>query len=218
MNKSKYLTGTPWHVERMTRQEGDPRRHKSRCVYYASKSKTCDYRNGTCIGSAHCMNYKERVHEAVQRENTISPNPIKHFEGIKEIPIELVTVNPLKTKTPRQDKVDTLIEYYRNNGCLDKPIIVSIQEGSYLLEDKYLRYYVAKKLGLKSIAARIGTFLESKDEDKLRKKGTKVLHMKYGKGIVIAADDAYTTVRFENGREIKLSISTCIENKLVSFC
>lgn len=217
MSKSRYLTGTPWHVERMTRQEGDPRRHKSRCIYYAPKSKTCDYKNGACIGSAHCMEYNEIIDEEKRSENDISQNLAKWFDGIKEISIELITVNPSKAKTPKQEKVDALIEYYRKNGHLDKPIIVSIQKDSYLLEDKYLRYYVAKKLGLKSIAARIGTFQKSKDEDKLRKKGTKLVHKKYGKGIVIDADGVYITICFENGKEVKLSISTCIENKLISF-
>ena len=92
MSKSKYLTGTSWHVEYMTRQEGDPKRHKSRCIYYIAKSKSCERRNGICIGSAHCMDYKEKIHEAIQDENIISPNLIKHFDGIKEIPIELIAV------------------------------------------------------------------------------------------------------------------------------
>ena len=217
MSKSKYLTGTPWHVECMTRQEGDPKRHKSRCIYYIAKSKSCERRNGICIGSAHCMDYKEKIHEAIQDENIISTNLIKHFDGIKEIPIELIAVKHSKIKKPKQEKVDTLIEYYRNNGRLDKPIIVSIQDDSYLLEDKYLRYYVAKKLGLKTILAKMGTLQESKNEDKLRKIGMKIVHKTYGKGTVIDANEAYTTVRFENGKEVKLGIFTCIENKLISF-
>lgn len=217
MSKSRYLTGAPWHVERMARQEGDPRRHKSRCIYYISKSKACEYRNGNCIGSAHCMKYKERINEEVQKGNCISPKPVKHFDGIKEISIELITVNHSKAKKPKQEKVDALIEYYRKNGHLDKPFIVSIQNDSYLLEDKYLRYYVAEELGLKNVPAKIGTLQERKDEDKLRKKGMKVIHKTHGKGIVIDADEAYTTVRFGNGKEVKLSISTCIQNKLISF-
>ena len=110
-----------------------------------------------------------------------------------------------------------MIEYYRKNGHLDKPVIVSIQKDSYLLEDKYLRYYVAKKLGLKTILAKIGTLQESKSEDKLRKKGMKIVHKTYGKGTVIDADETHTTICFENDKEVKLNISTCIENKLISF-
>ena len=163
------------------------------------------------------MKYKERIHEEVQKENCISPKPVKHFDGIKEISTELITVNHSKAKKPKQEKVAALIEYYRNNGRLDKPIIVSIQDDSYLLEDKYLRYYVAKKLGLKTILAKMGTLQESKNEDKLRKIGMKIVHKTYGKGTVIDANEAYTTVRFENGKEVKLGIFTCIENKLISF-
>lgn len=217
MSISKNLTGTAWHVERMTRQEGDPRRHKSRCIYYASKSKSCDYRNGACIGSAHCMNYKEKINKSIQSEEAVVPKPVRDFDGVKELSIELISVNHSKAPKPKQEKVDALIEYYRKNGRLDKPIIVSIQDDAYLLEDKYLRYYVAKELRLKTIPAKMGTLQESKDEDKLRKKGMKVVHKTYGKGIVIDADEAHTTVRFENGKEVKLDIFTCIENKLISF-
>ena len=163
------------------------------------------------------MKYKERIHEEVQKENCISPKPVKHFDGIKEISTELITVNHSKAKKPKQEKVAALIEYYRKNGHLDKPVIVSIQNDSYLLEDKYLRYYVAEELGLKNVPAKIGTLQERKDEDKLRKKGMKVIHKTHGKGIVIDDDEAYTTVRFGNGKEVKLSISTCIQNKLISF-
>ena len=31
------IQGTPWHVGRYTRQEGDERRHKSNCVYYRKR-------------------------------------------------------------------------------------------------------------------------------------------------------------------------------------
>jgi len=32
MGNLERLTGSPWHVEKMTRQEGDEKRHKSRCT------------------------------------------------------------------------------------------------------------------------------------------------------------------------------------------
>lgn len=28
------MTGSPWHVEKMVREEGDAKRHKSRRIYY----------------------------------------------------------------------------------------------------------------------------------------------------------------------------------------
>lgn len=58
MNLSR-LAGTPWHAERVHRGEGDSKRHKSRCEYYKSMTNECEKRNGKCIGSAHCVEYKE---------------------------------------------------------------------------------------------------------------------------------------------------------------
>ncbi|GAA0788111.1 DUF6339 family protein [Hathewaya limosa] len=54
---------------------------------------------------------------------------------------------------PHIGKVNALIEYYQKHKTLDKPIIVIENEDKYLLHDKYLRYYVAKKLGLSTIDA-----------------------------------------------------------------
>lgn len=59
-NLSK-LTGTPWHVERFTRQEGDDRRHRVRCVFYEGKaSEFCKYYCVKCRGAAHCEQYEEK--------------------------------------------------------------------------------------------------------------------------------------------------------------
>lgn len=55
--------------------------------------------------------------------------------------------------TPYIGKVNALIEYYQKHKTLDKPIVVTKNEDKYLLEDKYLRYYVAKRLGLSTIDA-----------------------------------------------------------------
>lgn len=55
----KNMVGTPWHVERMTRQEGDARRHKGNCKYYSKEKGYCSYRLERCPGSAHCDYYVE---------------------------------------------------------------------------------------------------------------------------------------------------------------
>ena len=52
------MTGSPWHAERVHRQEGDDRRYKGRCEYYEYNSDHCSYRVSKCIGSAHCNDYK----------------------------------------------------------------------------------------------------------------------------------------------------------------
>lgn len=51
------LQGTPWHAERVHREEGDARRYKGRCKYYRDFDNQCNRRNGKCIGSAHCDEY-----------------------------------------------------------------------------------------------------------------------------------------------------------------
>lgn len=61
------IQGTPWHVGRFTRQEGDERRHKSNCVYYRKKDKFCTKHHGECYGSAHC-DYYERKQDASKED------------------------------------------------------------------------------------------------------------------------------------------------------
>ena len=58
MDDKRKLTGHPWHVEFLTMDENDTRRHKKRCVYY-SQNNSCRKNCGTCIGSSHCSYYKE---------------------------------------------------------------------------------------------------------------------------------------------------------------
>ncbi len=59
----RHLSGTPWHKERVHRQEGDERRYKGRCRFYEYKDNWCKMRIGQCVGSAHCERY-----EAVSEE------------------------------------------------------------------------------------------------------------------------------------------------------
>lgn len=54
------FTGSPWHVGKWTRKNGDPRRHRSRCKYYSRCSNHCSKINSNCFGTAHCQYYKER--------------------------------------------------------------------------------------------------------------------------------------------------------------
>lgn len=60
MPKVSELTGTPWHVEKLTRGEGDERRHKSRCIYYRKPDSYCKYQYIKCSGSRYCKYYKAK--------------------------------------------------------------------------------------------------------------------------------------------------------------
>ena len=217
MKGIKHMTGTPWHVEKFTRQEDDPKRHRSRCVHYESASKYCSYRCGQCVGSAHCSQYKEKDSIMKEQSTPVKERNSMHFVGIREIPMELIVIDFCIVKEPKKSKVDALIAYYKENGTLDKPIVVSVWKDKYLFEDKYLRYYVAKKLGLKTIPAKIGTFKESKTEDKLRKVGTIVKHPKFGTGTVVDSTQTHTTICFANDKKVMFDISVCVEKQFFTF-
>ena len=66
---------TPLHVGFAYKDEDDPRRHKSRCIYYDKNTKYCttarsSYCGAKCGGSAQCMAYAEkRTEEVIKSEN-----------------------------------------------------------------------------------------------------------------------------------------------------
>ena len=59
----------------------------------------------------------------------------------------------MKATPPRPAKVNAVLDYYQAHGELDKPVVVKKQGDRYELVDKYLRYYVAVKLGFDQIQA-----------------------------------------------------------------
>ena len=67
------------------------------------------------------------------------------------LPLQVITVGDKDFGKPSQNKVDALIAYYQKYGKLDKPIVVSRRGDKYVVEDKYLRYYVAKLLKLTNV-------------------------------------------------------------------
>ncbi len=52
------LQGTPWHLEKVHRNEDDDRRYKGRCRHYFDSNDHCSLRSGRCMGSAHCDEYE----------------------------------------------------------------------------------------------------------------------------------------------------------------
>ena len=66
------LTGTPWHVDKYHREEGDNVRHKSKCrYYYKGECRKLGFR---CYGSAHCEHYIETIYSNVDyQKNNVSP-------------------------------------------------------------------------------------------------------------------------------------------------
>ncbi len=76
------LTGTPWHLDKYTREDGDERRHRSRCVYYKKPDAHCSFHSGKCRGSAHCPYYREYNPETDAKPEPM-PEPKKKSSIIK---------------------------------------------------------------------------------------------------------------------------------------
>ena len=36
------FTGSPWHVDKWTRDDGEPRRHRSKCRYHSANTNHCN--------------------------------------------------------------------------------------------------------------------------------------------------------------------------------
>lgn len=217
MGISKKLTGAPWHTEFLHMAEGDTPRDRRRCIHY-QKGNHCVVRSSTCIGSSPCTKYKEPL-VAPKPPQPVQPKPqapkCPEFSGVKNIRIADIEIDTAKFKKPSNMKIKQMVENYNKAGKMDKPIVVSCSNGKYKLEDKYLRYYVAKKLGLSEIPAKIGTLQSSAAEDKLKKKGNTIVHKTFGKGVVQEIDGDIITVLFQSGEPIKLSVEACIKNGMV---
>ena len=211
----------------------DDRRHRRRCAHYHTDG-SCAYMS-KCGGAAHCDFYSEEVDEIPIPHRNKSPETIQYsdpkpakltikeeapssvqkFSGTQNIKLDdIVVPDKFLAHKPDPKKVKEIRDYYNEHKKLDKPVYVSIRDGKYYLEDKYLRYYVAKELGKTWISACMGTRIESSNRDKLKKIGTTVQHKKFGKGTIIESDNKYVTVLFNNGKNVKFSLEICLENNI----
>lgn len=68
-------------------------------------------------------------------------------------PIDLIEIPPeFLTKTPREDKIQSAVDYYNKHGQMEKPIATRpLSEGRMLLQDSYTKYLGAKQLGLDKV-------------------------------------------------------------------
>ena len=85
------------------------------------------------------------------------------------------------------------------------------------LKDKYLRLYTAKKLGLKTVAAKIDDDNGNQLDNAIRKPGT-LLKMNAKTSVtVIKADIDKVVVRKNDGTELELDIEYCINKNILSL-
>lgn len=111
--------GTPSHIEYLHMQEGDTRRHKSRCIEYDKKKDVCMCTKSAnfllkCGGSSHCEYYKEESNQTLDDINLLFDNQInKSKPEIKVIDKKQINqCSSCKSKTERE----WLIVTYHNNG------------------------------------------------------------------------------------------------------
>lgn len=216
------MAGTPWHVERFARKEGDDRRHRARCVFYIKKDNYCRKRYGVCKGSAHCSFYKESDVDNTDQEGNDSSsekNPIpefsKVFAGVKEIPLDQIKVYTLHGH-PRDD-VQKIIDHFHENGTFRSPVVVTYHEedGLYWLEDKYLTYFVAQKLNLKTVPAKIQKGISKTKGKEIFPVRSTVYHPVFGEGQVKNIGSNLIKVQFSDGETRKFALDICIEKNLL---
>lgn len=200
------LTGSPWHVEKFTRAEGDDRRHRSRCKYYNDKG--CDY-YGRCKGSAHCDIYKEKVEaKETEHKKVVAACPV--FTGLMDIPIKTLQIQK-NFSVPNKEKIESLTQFFLGHGKFDKPIIVSCSNGNYFLEENYARYFAAKSMGLLSITALCATKEEIESIAKIQKIGRLVWNTKDKDVGEITYFDAKTIkVKMDSGKNYNFDLYHCI--------
>lgn len=199
----------------MVRQEGDSRRHRSRCIHYNKNNSYCSEVVGKCVGAAHCSYYKE-CHAQHEKMSEVSNVEAKvNFKSVRMIKVSDIELCG-KYKLPAKEKISAVISYYREHGELDKPISVSCHGDKYKLEDKYLRFCVTKQLGLKEVPAKISTEKENKLEYKIRIVGTKVKHSKFGEGKIRSTTDDKVEILFNTGKTVEFSIEICVKKELLT--
>ena len=141
----------------------------------------------------------------------VSKNDVNPFDDIRLIKISKIIVPKDVFKKPSEEKIKKLIDFYNMNQRLDKPIVVECAGNNYLLVDKYLRYLVAKQLGMKELYVEMGTQEDIRSWNRLRKKGTLVWVNKPGEvGEVVSFTISNVTIKFDNGVIHEYDIHKCI--------
>lgn len=201
----------------------DERRNRRNCVNYRHNDGYCEIYYSKCLGSTHCKFYKTNAAKVIRSTPSTQPlnneptqNSIQKFEGVQIIDIQDIRLPRKSLTPPSPKKIDKLIKYYQENGVLDKPIVVHCGTDKYILHDRYLRYYVAKMLGITKIHARISN--ENDIFDKLlRVKDTKIRHKIYGIVYTENSDMRFVTLRDTNKVLHRVDIEISLKNNMFEF-
>ena len=113
------MSGVPWHVETIRKEEGDDRRHRSRCAYYNKETHQCSKLFGMqCVGSAHCDIYKEsskNPDKHVQRKNTKNDHGNAHRNKLERKDLQM-DFNGDPNNRKNEKKINPSAIFYE--GCI----------------------------------------------------------------------------------------------------
>lgn len=190
---------------------------RNKCINYEYETKFCKKLKINCVGTSNelCKHYSE-AKSAIDDESR-DDNRVNLFKGIKLINTSDINTKNKKFARPSQYKLDNLIEYYKKHNMMDVPVVISYNNGKFLLKDKYLRYYVANILDIEKIHAIID-IPENEIFFKLMTLGQNVKHKHYGIGTVKNVTMNIIEIEFfQTGKKGKFDINTCVEAGLISL-
>ena len=151
MSKLDRMQGTPWHIGALSRQEGDPRRHRAYCANYDKDQKYCMIKNMRCMGSAHCDEYKDSTNCLEKIDEEIGESSSNPCSGRKMIPIGDVYPGKFVLQKIEPAEIETEKRYYSKHGSFSGNVVVKLCVSKYYIDDGYLYYCTAKKMGHKKI-------------------------------------------------------------------
>lgn len=133
------------------------------------------------------------------------------FDNATLIPMDSIVADKFRNTVPDPLKVKRMKDIYKNHGKFDIPIHVIKRGNKYILEDKYLRYYVAKQLGHREIyaAIEIDNNYEELTKFELTDVGARISHKAFGKGTVVSCISDRITVKFDSGKESTFDLKLC---------
>ncbi len=225
MGRSKdslsHMSGTPWHVEKMTRAEGDARRHPSRCIYYSRRSRKeeskCSKLFGRCNGAAHCPYYEEGDEDRAgwySQKITydlpeVEKKEKKPFKGVLRVNMSDLALPETYVK-PSLQEINDAISRYARRGESTEFVPVECCGDCYLVKGNYAFYFAAKRIQAKHILIRMHNNNKQGSTAKV-KEGTKVYHRTCGVGQVKEFYDGKAVIKFANGDVRTFQWENCLK-------
>ncbi len=140
MEKAK-LPDTPWHVGYVKKDENDPRRHKSRCVYNDGNNCTNPYML-YCTSSSHCRFYTESWRKAKKYIKSMRIREPRSDAGI------IISCNNKKNENNEKENHEGQLSVQRGNKETEIQFFMRSLKQLTKSQKRRLIYYRYKSLNL----------------------------------------------------------------------